>query len=73
MFQGTGGPEMVIQSRDDYQCVAHRRDVVAPKRTLHNRVGKLDWERRKDSFGLVPALPRGAGSLKGSRWSRPYY
>lgn len=49
------------QSMDGYQYAAHRRDVVVPMRTVHNLVGKLDWERHKDSFGLVPALPWGAG------------
>ena len=46
---------------------------MAPKRTLHNLVGKLDSEGCEYSFGLVLALPQGAGWLRGSRWSRPYY
>ena len=50
-----------VQLRDGCQYAAHRRDAVAPMRTVHNLIGKLDWEKYKDSFGLVPALPWGAG------------
>ena len=59
--QYTGGLETAVQLRGGYQYAAHRKDVVAPKRRLRNRVGKLDWERCKNSFPLVPVLPRGAG------------
>jgi hypothetical protein len=59
--QCTGGLVTAVQSRDGYQYAARRRDVVVLMRTVHNRVGKLDWERHKNSFGVVPALPWGAG------------
>lgn len=51
---------MAVQSTDGYQYAAHRRDVVVPVRTVHNLIGKLDWERHEDSFVLVPGLLRGA-------------
>jgi hypothetical protein len=59
--QHTGALVTAVQSRDGYQYAVHKRDVVDPMRMVHNLVGKLEWERHRDSFGLIPALPRGAG------------